>query len=219
MMTVSGYFRLSPWETSVKLGHRYNIPVYAGLSESRFKKPKRPFKNSIKEYRGRALSAWKAGVDGVYTFNLFDPNSPVFREIGDPSHLAKQEKVYTTGARSVKSAKSWISDGLKYLNRPTPLPDKRRTVSAKSPISITLDVWDDLQNLDKKASSASKETKLKPTLQLLLTGLTDRSKMMVKLNGKRLEKGKLNADGLLIYPIPTNQLNVGSNRFTLQLTA
>lgn len=219
MMTVTGYFRLSPWETSVKLGHRYNIPVYAGLSESRVKKPKRPFKNTIKEYRARALSAWKAGVDGVYTFNLFDPNSPVFREIGDPTHLAKQEKVYTTGARSVKSAKAWISGGLKYLNRPYSLPDKRRTISTDKPTTITLDVWDDFKKLDKKAPTASKETELKPTLQLLLTGLKDTSKMTVTLNDRRLKKGSLNADGLLIYPIPTNQLKVGSNRFTLQLTA
>ena len=35
MLVVGGYFRLQPWEESVALGHRYGVPVYAGLSESR----------------------------------------------------------------------------------------------------------------------------------------------------------------------------------------
>ncbi len=37
LLAVSCLFRLNPWETSVALGHKYGIPVYPSLSESRFK--------------------------------------------------------------------------------------------------------------------------------------------------------------------------------------
>ena len=127
LMTVSGYFRLNPWQVSVELGRKYGVPVYAGLSESRFRDNEiRALRQSAAGYRGRAAEAWAAGAAGMYTFNLFNPKSPVFREIGDPVALAGMDKVMTTGARSVSGARSWMHDGLRFLNRPYPLPERPR---------------------------------------------------------------------------------------------
>jgi len=35
LLVGSGYFQLNPWETLVALGHKYNVPVYPSLDESR----------------------------------------------------------------------------------------------------------------------------------------------------------------------------------------
>src|SRR5690606_16842459 len=55
-------------------------------------------------YRGRAAAAWGAGADGVYLFNLFDPQSPVWREAGDPELLATLDKDYFACPRGVGKA-------------------------------------------------------------------------------------------------------------------
>ena len=208
MMTVSGYFRLNPWKSSVELGHRYDVPVYAGLSESRITKPKRKFKNSPEEYRGRAFAAWNEGVDGVYTFNLFKPTSQVFSEIGAPEALAQMDKIYTTGARDVRGANYWVADGLKYLGRPYPLPDRPLTLSVEKPVKVTIDVWDDLSD----ASS-----KMRATATFVLTGLAKASQLEAKLNGHALNLETL-GDGQITCPLPKDQLKVGGNRFTFKLS-
>ena len=209
MMTVSGYFRLSPWKTSVELGHHYDVPVYAGLSESRLKPEQRAKKNSIEEYRGRAMAAWKEGVDGIYIFNLFNPRSPVFREVGDPALLAKLDKNYTTGSRSVRSAKSWIPSGLKHITRPTPLPDSPKTLTTKQPKVVDIDVWDDFRRSD---------SPFQAKLLLSVENLDQASSLKVTLNGQALKSGTLNKDGLWVYSLPNDVLKVGKNRFTFQLT-
>jgi hypothetical protein len=206
MMTVSGYFRLSPWKKSVELGHRYDVPVYAGLSESRFKHH-RPTKNSIEEYRGRAMSAWKEGVDGIYTFNLFNPKSPVFREVGDPAALAKIEKYYSTGSRNTSHARAWTATGLKHVNRPFPLPDSSRILSQEKPETIEVDVWDDLQQPD---------CPFRAELSLVVTNVQP-SSLKLTVNGKELPPGTQNDKGQWVYPLSNDMLKVGTNRFTLQL--
>ena len=76
----------------VELGHRYDAPVYACLSEDQF---------SIQGVRGRlpcwaaaATRVWQAGADGLYTFNHTDPASPVWRTIGDPALMDKMDKAF-----------------------------------------------------------------------------------------------------------------------------
>ena len=75
-----------------ELGHRYQTPVYANVGESRD-----THWIGIGELEGwaaAATNAWNAGVDGLYTFNRFDPHSEVFRTAGDPSLLEMMDKVY-----------------------------------------------------------------------------------------------------------------------------
>ncbi len=111
----SCYFRLHDWRHSVELGHRYGVKVYAGLSEPRVSGTKerrtRKFEGvwrlrhgpgdrahelraSDECYRARAACAWAAGVDGVYIFNLFNPERSIWNEVGEPDVLDRLDKVY-----------------------------------------------------------------------------------------------------------------------------
>jgi hypothetical protein len=80
-MLIGGeYFQLQPWDHLVRVGKHYNAPVYACLSRSRIP-------DDAEAFRGEALTAWEAGVSGIYTFNDFNVDSPRFRELGDPKLL------------------------------------------------------------------------------------------------------------------------------------
>ncbi|MGB0579252.1 MAG: hypothetical protein ACPGVU_06070, partial [Limisphaerales bacterium] len=94
LLMPSGYFRLTPWSESVALGQKHDVPVYANLSEARVMEKgfKRDWKRYTAEaFRARALRAWNAGVNGIYTYNIFyffRTEHPIWNELGDPNALA-----------------------------------------------------------------------------------------------------------------------------------
>ena len=123
IVTGGGYFKLEPWESLVALGKKHNVPVYAAFVRRRIEanapEPEGP--TAIEVWRGEAFMAWKAGVNGIYTFNRFDPRDPLFRELGDPALLARLPRVdrtayteYCTWSRP----QTWVKDGAKYVQRP-----------------------------------------------------------------------------------------------------
>lgn len=94
-----GYFRLNPWKDLVNIREKYNVPVYACIVNSRIV-PKEKMDNAMykaERFRGEALDAWEAGVDGIYTYNLWynqnHQESRLFTEMGDPDLLKKLDRV------------------------------------------------------------------------------------------------------------------------------
>jgi hypothetical protein len=79
-----------PAQELTDLGHRYNVPVYACLSDTQ---PGLAGLDLSAVWAAIATNAWNAGIDGVYMFNA-DPRSPECRAIGDPARLAKMDKVF-----------------------------------------------------------------------------------------------------------------------------
>jgi hypothetical protein len=116
-----GYFKLEPWENLAALGHKYNVPVYACFVKRRIQSAQNPEgKTEIQIWRGEAFNAWKAGVDGIYTFNRFNPRDRIFREIGDPDLLktlerADQEAYVNEDCWS--RPETWLKDGRKYMKQ------------------------------------------------------------------------------------------------------
>lgn len=121
ILVTGGYFHLEPWETTVALGKKYNIPVYPCLSGSRLIDPAYPELPAKAElFRGEALDAWEAGASGIYTFNRFNPRDPLFRELGNPELLKNLSHAQTT-MTGEDIAAMWLKDGKRFLklqNRP-----------------------------------------------------------------------------------------------------
>jgi len=90
----AGQIHVEPWKNLVALGKRYDVQVYAGLSPARLEPRSGDKALDLPLWRGEALRAWEAGVDGISTFNVFDPESAVFREIGDPFVLRRLPRRY-----------------------------------------------------------------------------------------------------------------------------
>jgi hypothetical protein len=105
LLVVGGYYRLNDWEYSAKLGHKHGVKVYPSLDESRVRDPAaKMLRTSVEAYRGRALDAWGAGMDGVYLFNSFDPTSPLWRELGSRSVLAPLDRDYFASILGIGNA-------------------------------------------------------------------------------------------------------------------
>ncbi len=123
IVTGGGYYKLEPWENLVALGKKHDVPVYACLVTRRIApRPKQKDRDHMrKRFRGEAYLAWKAGVSGIYTFNQFNPRSPLFRELGDPELLAKLDRIDRT-AYVEKTCWSrperWLKGGSTFVKAP-----------------------------------------------------------------------------------------------------
>ena len=141
IMVVSGYFRLNPWEESVALGKKYDVPIYPSLSESRHRDAEaKKIRSSIESYRARAMDVWQSGAAGVYMFNFFASPHPLWSELGDPKALTRLDKVYTTGARGLEELNYWNKKGKQYLHREHLSPEEPRTVAPGETANVVLRV-------------------------------------------------------------------------------
>ncbi len=138
------YFRLNPWETLIGLGHKYDVPVYPSLSDSRVLGETRFRRSSLESYRARAANAWAAGADGIYIFNYFNPRGPIWRELGDPQALKTRDKLYFLTVRN-GPPDSYLKGGARYRTVPVLTPVNGHLLEAGRPQAFDLVVAEDLR--------------------------------------------------------------------------
>jgi hypothetical protein len=203
MLITTCYFRLNPWEYSVELGHKYRVPVYPCLSDSRVVGETRFRRSSAASYRGRAMNAWAAGADGLHVFNFFDPNSEIWREIGDPATLLAMDKLYFVNVRD-GDPQQYLANGRKYRTVPVFGPSHPELLKVSQPLKLAIVIGDDV--------SAARGRGYKPNVKLHLEAPSIRraDQLRVKLNGAELRGGELN-DGWLDYPAPLDSVKRGVN--------
>ena len=200
------YFRLNPWETSVELGHKYDVPVYPCLSDSRVRGESRFRRGSVESYRGRAMNAWAAGADGIHTFNHFNAKSAVFRECGDPQTLAGLDKLYFVTIRDGNPS-SWLKGGDAYRTVPILTPSSPMGLAPGQPLAVEMPVGEDFAATDAKPT-----VKLHLEMPAIMRG----SQVEVKLNGHALGNATLE-DGWLDYAVQTEWLKRGANSVEVAL--
>ena len=212
LLIAGGYFRLSPWEDTVALGHEHGIPVYPSLDASRVRNDSRKVRNSIEAYRGRAMNCWNAGADGIYLFNLFDPTSPHWRELGDPQGLEKLDKVYFAAVRGAARAGSFLAEGERFATAPTLTPERPVALAVGRPYRTTLAVGDNVL--------WGKEQGVIPKMALSfeVDALASADDVMVKLNGKTVGEGALAAKWV-DYDLSPEAVQKGANQIEITLQA
>ncbi len=208
LLVVGGLFWLQPWQRSVELAHRYDVPVYPSLDGSRV--GSWPFvlgstdpdpdtqpecqrvRRSLEAYRAHATDAWRAGADGIYVFNLHfqcDPSDEIWRELGDAEKLATLDKIYHVSvmARGHATIDHYLpgGQGEQFLHLPTLSPDYPRELLSDQPVVTTLAVADDLP--------AAIDKGLTPNLKLnvQLENLPAAEALTVKLNDQVLSNTEL----------------------------
>jgi len=205
LLVTTCYFRLNPWEHSVGLGRKYNVPVYPCLSDSRVRGESR-FKRDAKEsYRGRAMNAWAAGADGVYLFNCFDPRHPLWREVGDPSKLRGMDKLYFVTVLDGNPDRS-LANGSRYQAVPVLTPNQPRSVTSKQPLSLPIVIGDDF-------SQGQKPTL---TCHLQMPSVSRSEQVTVKLNGHPVSNGTVK-DGWVDLPIVPAWAKRGANEIEVSI--
>jgi len=200
----SCYFQLSPWEYLIELGHRYGVPVYPSLSESRVQGQTRFSRGSIESYRARAMRAWAAGADGIYIFNYFDPRGAVWRELGDRESLRTKDKLYFVTVRN-GSPNTYLAEGSQHQRVPILTPTNPSPVPTGEPTQLELLVGDDLE--------WASEAGLQPQVTCHVRTLGD-GNVEVALNGQTLEAPTA-ADQWLDFPVPAGWVKKGANVVSL----
>ncbi len=209
-----GYFRLQEWEETVKQAHKYDIPFWASLDESRIRG--RKGRNSVEDYRARAMNAWRAGVDSLYIFNFFyKPDDPQFRvlyELGDAAKLAYMDKMYVPDPRGLPdSASYWLKGGERFFTRPGVFsPRNLFPLEAGKPQTVNLLVGDDVSS----ATAAGYTPKVR--LDVQAEGLTSSEDILVRFNNKVLEDCELDKEWLQL-PVSAKLVKLGTNRIELSL--
>lgn len=209
MLITTCYFRLNPWKYSVELGHRYGVSVYPCLSDSRTRGETRFHRNSPESNRGRAADAWLAGADGIHVFNLFDPRSPVWREVGDRQKLRTMSKIYFVADRDGRPG-SWLKGGEKYQNLTIFGPGHAKAVRSSQALKLPVTIGDDL------AWAQQAGHKPAATCHLEMPGLKRPEQVLVTFNGRRLPGGKL-SHGWLDLDVPVACVKPGENSVEIAL--
>jgi len=203
MLITTCYFRLNPWEYSVELGHKYNVPVYPCLSDSRVHGETRFRRFSVESYRGRAMNAWAAGADGLHLFNYFNPNAQIWREIGDPESLLTMDKLYFVNVRD-GDPRRFLAKGREYRTVPVFGPSHPQLVTVSQPTELPIVIGDDLAEAQRDGHT--------PEIKLHLEAPAIRKveQLRVRLNGTELTGGVL-TDGWADYPVPLTAVGQGTN--------
>ncbi len=209
LLITTGYFRLNPWEYSVELGHKYDVPVHPCLSDSRVQGETRFRRGSVESYRGRAMNAWAAGADGMYLFNYFNPKGAVFREIGDPEGMATLDKLYFVNARDGNPG-SWLAGGDSYRTVPLLAPSQPQSLGPRYRLETDIIVGEDIEQARKAGAEPT------VTLHLEMPTILRAGQLQVELNGHILDGGTL-ADGWIDYPVQAAWLKRGPNRVEIAL--
>ncbi len=226
LLVAGGDILLEPWAHMVQLGHQYDVPVYACLSNSwaeglgavvgaeecagikRYEAKKR---NSIESYRARAANAWQAGVDGIYLFNCFDPYLSLWHELGDPKTLADLDKVYYANPLGYNSLQHLgLKDGERLQQLPTLSPGKPEELKPGQPLQIPLEIGEDANCLNTGGIWPQ------ALLQVKAGNVSDGGAVSVVFNGRRLNRGVWR-EGQLEIEVPKELINQGMNQIEMTL--
>jgi hypothetical protein len=203
LLITTCYFQLNPWEYSVELGHKYHVPVYPCLSDSRVRGETRFHRGSAASYRGRAMNAWAAGADGLHLFNFFDPQAPMWREIGDPGTLATKDRLYFVSVRD-GDPRSYLAKGREYRTLPVFGPSQPQLITASQPLKLEIVIGDDLAAAQRRGQH--------PTVKLHVEtpAVGKAEQLRVQLNGTELTHGVVTG-GWADYSVPVACAKRGAN--------
>ncbi len=205
ILVTTGYFRLHSWKTSVELGHRYGVPVYPCLSDSRVRGGARFSRRSLESYRGRALRAWAAGADGIYIFNYFNPRGPIWRELGDPDALRRRDKLYFVTVRDGDPGR-YLVNGSKFRAVPVLTPLCPLPVRPDRPAAVEMVVGDDLP--------AAVRSGLRPRVACHVR-VAGRGELRAALNGHALSNPR-SVGEWLDFSVRPEWVKPGANRLEFQ---
>ena len=211
MLITTCYFRLNPWQYTVDLAHKYGVPVYPCLSDSRVRGATRFKRGSTEAYRGRAMNAWLAGADGIHMFNHFRPRAAIYRELGDPEKLRTMKKLYFVTVRDGLSSR-FLAGGERYRTIPMLGPGCPMRVTAKSPLSVDITIGDDVV----AAEQAGDKPEVVCHLNMPIVKRAE--ELAVKFNGSTLTHGEVRK-GWIDYPVPPACVKQGANRVEVAVAA
>lgn len=209
-LVIVGEVALAPWEETIRLAHRYGVPVYPCIRRSMMGEER----GSLESFRAQALTAWKQGADGIYLFNLFpdEDHDRKYRELGDPNGLERLDKLYSLDPVGRESFKRYIHDFEQYK--------AQKPVSPLSPLLLEPDKTYTIPMYlaDRSLSQAIIGNRPRVQARVQLENLDPETAIRLSVNGHRLEAEERVQDELR-YSISPTQLQTGYNHFRILVPA
>ncbi len=173
-----------PAKPLVDLAHCHDVPCYTFVAMSDYKEwtPEGDPKGDedLMMYRGDALVRHDEGADGLFIFNIFDPHSPMWWELGDPDILRTLDRSYVWDympSYHYRDGTLWGVSGTFPLGR-APVVVTPRGCHERIPLIVG-------ENLSAEAPLGQERTL---TLRVHTRGLSPRQGLTVKVNGRSLPK-------------------------------
>jgi hypothetical protein len=212
LLVTGGYFQLNEWTHSVALGKKYGVKVYPSLDESRVRDPgAKQLRSSVESYRGRAAAARRAGVDGLYLFNSFNPRDQIWRELGSDAALAKLDKDYFASVLGRGAAAGGALPHADYIRVSQLNPAQPITLSSGGTATTKFFVGDDF-----RGRRTSNPVTL--TLRVQFNRVVADREVVAKLNGVSLERGAANGNWLE-FAVSPDRVEAGENVASVALGA
>lgn len=238
ILFTTSYLQLNNWEYSAELGHRFGVPVYPSLDESRVRSElPRHKRNCVKGYYGRIMNVWEAGCDGVLMFNnsglrdmrlnieqnWFAQDAGSFQEalastVKGRDHVNCLSKTYFISFRGIGNVAGGALPHQDYINIPTLNHHAPLVIRQNGQEEFPIRIVDDLDS-----ATAQGRT---PTTIANIFMLGDPDSVKVGINGTDLhftasvnDRGDLDqgqAEYILTAPLPVSVLRRGENTFTFQ---
>ena len=203
-LVIVGEVALAPWEATIRLAHRYGVPVYPCIRRSIIGEER----GSLESFRAQALTAWKQGADGIYLFNIFpdEGHDRKFRELGDPNGLERLDKLYSLDPVGRESFKRYIHDFDRYK--------AQKPYSPLAPVALEPDTTYTIPMYlaDRSLSQAILGKRPRVRARLQLENLHPEATVRLSVNGHRLEAEERVGDELR-YSISPTRLHTGYNHF------
>jgi hypothetical protein len=178
-LMASGYFQINDWEYSVTLAKKYGVKVYASLDESRVPDPiAAQRRKTDMAYRGRALNALDAGMDGVYLFNLFDPNRNIWNELNSPEVMKKLDRDYFSSIRGERDAAGGNLSYREFVTTELFAPNATRSIRPGQSANVRLRIGEKLTD----------SPNVTPRLYLMFAQQFDPKMITVTINGEKYDK-------------------------------
>lgn len=127
------YLKFEPWANFASKARELGLPCYARMEQRRLvlmdsslsshSAPEAELNDATEQlWRDEAYAAWISGMNGIYTYNRFDPMSDLFTTVGDPYRLAalgaKPRESYGIAKGGYNCPDFWLSGGSKYMRIP-----------------------------------------------------------------------------------------------------
>ncbi len=207
LMIVGSYFRLNPWKMSADLGHKYNVRVYASLDESRVRdEASRKLRDTEQAYRGRALEAWQAGMDGIYLFNAFDPKHSMWKELGDAQLLANSPRDHFASVLGLGAAAGGALPHKNYMSLTQLNPAHPMAIQPGTSSSIAIHT----------GNQPSLNTKV--VLRLHFKQVPSASAITIQWNGVSLKSEKTSEDGWITCSVAPADCKAGENEVKISVS-
>jgi len=148
ILTTASYLQLNNFDYVAELGHRYGVPVYPSLDESRVKDAEAKSRRYKKQVTAaRAELALSQGCDGVLLYNYYNIHGTsaaaedakeAVRIISDPAALSAADKTFFASVLGRGSVSGGAPPHDEYMNIPQLNPAHPITVDGKGTLTMRL---------------------------------------------------------------------------------